>query len=133
MNQNETATPEKDPFSSAIDGILSNPEMLSMISSMADKLKNASGDQAAVSTPVAEEPTATESTPASTEGVGGMSDMLGALAPLLSSELSRPSPADDKRACLLRALKPYLSEGRSEAIEYIIKFSRLSELLKRLI
>lgn len=130
MNQNETAAPEKDPLSSAIDGILSNPEMLSMISSMADKLKNSSGANA--NPEHTEESASASSTPSPSNGVGGMSDMLGALAPLLSSELSRSSPADDKRACLLRALKPYLSEGRSEAIEYIIKFSRLSELLKRL-
>ena len=130
MNQNETAAPEKDPLSSAIDGILSNPEMLSMISSMADKLKNGSGANA--NPEPTEESASASSTPNASDGVGGMSDMLTSLAPLLSSELSHSSPADDKRACLLRALKPYLSEGRSEAIEYIIKFSRLSELLKRL-
>lgn len=137
MEEKDTrAGGENDSFSAMLDGILSNPEMLSMISSMADKLK--SGTSAAES-PAPQEGSSegeahseAEPTAQAASGTSKLPDMLGTLAPLLSTELSKSSPQNDHRACLLRALKPYLSSGRCEAIEYIIKFSRLSEILKNL-
>ena len=142
MEQNGFASaPQSDSFSDAINGILSNPEMLSMISSMASKLKNGTQEDSSATNNPAQEPTAVEA--AAIEDTKGkpvtsvatlskLPDMIGAIAPLLSSELSKHPKKDDKRACLLRALKPYLSEGRSEAIDYIIKFSEISDLLKNL-
>ena len=142
MEQNGFASaPQNDSFSDAINGILSNPEMLSMISSMANKIKN--GTQSEASAPheepevqsqaEAESVTETQFEPTESAAVlGKLPDMIGTLAPLLSSELSKHPKRDDNRACLLRALKPYLSSGRSEAIDYIIKFSQISELLKNL-
>ena len=59
-------------------------------------------------------------------------EAISALAPLLSGEGVKHSKRDNDRACLLRALKPYLSPGRSEAIDYIIKFSSIADLLKNL-
>ena len=38
----------------------------------------------------------------------------------------------DKRACLLNAMKPYMSPQRCAAIDYIIKFSQLSEIIKKI-
>ena len=38
----------------------------------------------------------------------------------------------DRRAALLCAMKPYLSADRREAIDYIIKLSKLGDLLKSL-
>ena len=38
----------------------------------------------------------------------------------------------DSRACLLNAMKPYMSARRCEAIDYIIKFSQISEILKNI-
>ena len=40
---------------------------------------------------------------------------------------------DDERACLLRALKPYVSPGRREAIDTMIRLTRLTDLLKHMI
>lgn len=39
---------------------------------------------------------------------------------------------DNSRTSLLYALKPYLSHDRQEAIDYIIKLSKLGEILKSL-
>ena len=38
----------------------------------------------------------------------------------------------DSRTALLCAMKPYLSEDRKNAVDYIIKLSRLGEILKTL-
>ncbi len=141
--EQEYITPqgEKDGFSAALDGILSNPEMLSMISSMAQKLKSGATEsdveaETRTPSPPPQEQREKSEEAAPTQSAGAipasLPDMLGSLAPLLSGELGSPSRENNDRACLLRALKPYMSEGRSEAIEYIIKFSRLTELLKRL-
>lgn len=140
--EQEYITPqgENDGFSAALNGILSNPEMLSMISSMAQKLKSGaieSDVEADTKTPTAPQTQGAEgeSVPStqSAEAIpASLPNMLGSLAPLLSGELGSPSRESNNRACLLRALKPYMSDGRSEAIEYIIKFSRLTELLKSL-
>ena len=108
---------------------------------MASKLKSGTQEDPSATNNTAEEPPTTEA--ASAEDTKGESaanvatlsklpDMIGAIAPLLSSELSKHPKRDDKRACLLRALKPYLSSGRSEAIDYIIRFSEISDLLKNL-
>ena len=138
MDQKElTAENRNDSFSALLDGILSNPEMLSMISSMADKLKNGSlsaDTEAHESTKAPEEQEAAPNAKSVEAGAIGqkLPDMLSTLAPLLSNEFSKSSPQNDNRTCLLRALKPYLSSGRSEAVEYIIKISRLSDILKNL-
>ncbi len=44
----------------------------------------------------------------------------------------KPSTHDDRRAALLCAMKPYLSHDRQMAIDYIIKLSRLGDILKTL-
>lgn len=116
---------DSDAFSSALNGILSNPDMMSMISSMAEKLKGDSA-QALPSQPTEAQPVA--ASPAAPD----LSGAIGALAPLLSGGLSGALGADDDRACLLRALKPYMSRGRCEAIDHIIKISKISSILKKL-
>lgn len=111
-----------DAFSAALDGILSDPQMMSMISSLAQKLK--SGD---ASSEQAEE--RTEGVPAS----ASPTDSLSSLAPILTAMTSGgASKPEDNRACLLRALKPYLSQSRCDAIDKIISFSRISGVLKHL-
>lgn len=131
MEDNSKATTrENDALSSALSGILGNPEMMSMISSMAEQLKGGSAPSADQSSKKEDEAPskADESIPASSE----LSGVLGALAPLLSQSLGKLSREDDSRACLLRALKPYLSQNRCEAIEHIIKFSKISDVIKNL-
>ena len=118
---------ENDAFSSALGNILGDPEMMSMISSMAERLKGSSAAEPSVHAPLTEAKP-NEAVGASTE----LSGALGTLAPLLAQSFGRLSREDDERACLLRALKPYLNPGRCEAIEHIIKFSKISDVLKNL-
>ena len=45
---------------------------------------------------------------------------------------AKRSQTEERRAALLCAMKPYLSRDRQEAIDYILKLSRLGDLLKTL-
>ena len=120
----ETKAQGEGDFSAVLGSILQNPDMMSTIKAMAEKLK---GEP--ISTEAEPEPTGT---PAEEAASTKQPDAISALAPLLSADISKLTRPDDKRACLLRALKPYLSDSRCEAIEYIIKFSALSEVIKKL-
>ena len=120
----DTKTQGEGDFSAVLGSILANPDMMSTIRSMAEKLK---GEPSPAEVEVSEQAPVEESVSDTKPP-----DAISALAPLLSADLSKLSKGDDKRACLLRALKPYLSENRCEAIEYIIKFSTISDVIKRL-
>ncbi len=130
-NQATQHVPEStDSFSAALDGILSNPAMMSMISSMAEQLKSGTP-----SPPSGTSEEASEQVPEAAVHSGNdtpkLPNAIGVLAPLLSGKLGGNSP-DTRRDCLLKALKPYMSEGRSEAIDTIIKISKISNVLKTL-
>ena len=127
MDEQSTAAQSggSDGFSSILNGILSNPEMMAMISSMAGKLKSENA-------PAESEAAEASETAAPASASERLPEAISALAPLLSGEGVKHSKRDNDRACLLRALKPYLSPGRSEAIDYIIKFSSIADLLKNL-
>lgn len=129
MEEKDTSPRDNDAFSSMLSGILSNPEMMSMVSTMAEQLKNGS---AARSEEKAEESPPTRAETVSAPAGKDLSSAISALAPLISGGFGASSKADNDRACLLRALKPYLSEGRCEAIEYIIKFSKITDVIKNL-
>ncbi len=126
MDEKDLPQPEgNDAFSSMLNGILSNPEMLSMVSSLAEQLKNnASQPAEAVNESEA-------AVPVSAPPQKDIQSAIGALAPLLSGGKGG-SKTDNDRACLLRALKPYLSQGRCEAIEYIIRLSKITDVIKNL-
>ncbi len=131
MEEKDRVATENDAFSSALNGILSNPEMMSMISSMADKLKGGSAPTEQPPSPPAEE-IHTAKTPEEAPSLPAMSELsgaLGALSPMLGG-LFKGAGGDDNRACLLRALKPYLSKNRCDAIDHIITISKLSYLFK---
>ena len=133
MEPTDKNAEDNDLFSSMLGGILSNPEMMSAISSMADKLKN---------NPPAPPPRKVENdAPKEAEkveiadapavpAVKELSGALGSLAPLLSGGGLKNFGADDDKACLLRALKPYLNKSRCDAIDQIITVSKLSHILK---
>ncbi len=136
----DTPTPSAPAISDAIEKLLAHPELLSSIAStiglgkaspttaestepLADA-KSASAPEEAV-LPVAANP----SSPTSDLG-----EAVAALAPLLSAFSGKGGggpKGDDPRTCLLRALKPYVSRGRAEAIDTIIQLSRVSDVLKK--
>lgn len=117
---------ENEKLSTALNEIFSNPQMLSAISSMAKNLKD--GDHSSVTAEKKEE--AKEETPTNGASAASVTDKLPQLLNMLSSSTSNIKQS--RRSELLCALKPYLSQNRSDAIDKIIRFSELSSVFKNL-
>lgn len=107
-------------LSDAIDQILAHPEVISMVASVLNAPRPADPGEAEAR----QEPAQTSAPPSS-----------DALAPVLSrlSQLTAsPGGESRTRSDLLCALKPYLSPGRREAIDYMIRISQITDLMKHL-
>ena len=119
-------------ISAAIDKILANPELISMVASALGGASPIKKEVASNTDPA----TAEHETKGENKAINEKSgDILSTLAPILSSLQGKSlshSAANDKRACLLNALKPYLCHERCEAIDYMIKLTKISELLKNI-
>lgn len=127
MNDNTQNVDENEKLSSALNQIFSNPQMLSAISSMAQSLKSNNS----VAPPV--EASATEkekSEPPPSQSASAIPEKLPELLNMLSQNSS--GIKQSHRSELLCALKPYLSQSRSDAIDKIIRFSELSSVFKAL-
>lgn len=113
-----------DGFSKAFTEILSNPEMMSAISSMAQKFKedNAKKETNAAPESEKEEKDTSQDT---TSLAGKFPELLGLLS-------NKGTGNNNRRSDLLCALKPYLSQNRIDAIDQIIKLSELSNVFKNL-
>lgn len=132
-------------ISQAINKIMENPELISMV---ANALKNSQGASGELSAEKPSDGKGSESTEkvesVFAEGIPpNLGEMVGSLVPLLSGldasrqrgqqNLEKKEPHSAKcRNDLLCALKPYVSAGRQEAINYIIRITELSDMLKRL-
>lgn len=117
---------ENEKLSSALNEILSNPQMLSAISSMAQSLKSNNTPASHAEAEKEKE----DSASTSTQNTAVVADKLPELLNMLSSNGSGVS--HNRRSELLCALKPYLSQSRSDAIDKIIRFSELSSVFKNL-
>lgn len=127
MNNSTQNVDENEKLSSALNQIFSNPQMLSAISSMAQSLKSNNS----VAPPV--EASATEkekSEPPPSQSASAIPEKLPELLNMLSQNSS--GIKQSHRSELLCALKPYLSQTRSDAIDKIIRFSELSSVFKAL-
>ena len=66
-----------------------------------------------------------------------LSEVMTTLAPMLS-EVSSPvgkeisGSREEHRYALLCALRPYLSSDRREMIDYVLKFGKIGDLLKKI-
>lgn len=114
-----------DNLSEMLDKVLSNPEL---IASVASALSASSGKES--SGGEADKKSVETSAPA--ELSEKLPEIMSALKPMLGSHSSERSREAEKRACLLNAVKPYVSPQRCEAIDYMIKFSRLAELMRNM-
>lgn len=135
-NKAQTSAPPLD-LSSAIEGILAHPELISMVASTLGKAPPSSSvapprdEGEASASPLAAIAESAPSAALPTEAIS-------ALAPLLSGlgSIKKGAPPsgkhDDPRICLLLALKPYLSASRCEAIDTMIRLSSISEILRGL-
>lgn len=133
----ETKAPSTDALSDMIGRLMSNPEVMKIIGSMAGKSQKTTeespNDESDVSVSVSENASAlTDTSTKLPDVISALSPMLSGIASLKSDKPPKLSPKDERRACLLRAIKPYVSHGRSEAIDYMIQLSRITELMKNL-
>lgn len=110
---------ENNQISDAFQKILANPEIISTVASAIGMPSPIKSDEEKPSAPDGEAPKA---------------DALAAFAPILNSISKKDSSPriSSNQASLLRALKPYVNPNRCEAIDYIIKISEISQLLKKI-
>lgn len=94
-----------DDFQNKLNSILSNPELMNMISSMAGQVNH-------------------ESKKDSSDISSDSSDDFSGLANIAS----KISSEDDDRIRLLNALRPYMNETRSANMDTAIKILRLTKL-----
>ena len=111
-----------EKISSALNEIFSNPQMLSAISSMAQGLKNNESTSPDTEKKISQPPQ-NESKPSEP-----MTDKISEILNSISS--GGTGIHQNRRSELLCALKPYLSQNRSDAIDKIIRFSELSSVFK---
>ncbi len=137
MDREQTTAPP-DGLSDAISKIMAHPELISMVASaLGGTAPKAAAEEEAIPDLVPKEAPVSASIPnvPALSNPSGMNDTIAALAPILGSLTGKGglSPQkDDKQACLLRALKPYVSPGRGQAIDYMIRLSQISDLMKHL-
>lgn len=63
--------------------------------------------------------------------IGKLPALMSALGPMMGGSLGNGAGKDDKTALLL-ALKPYMSPQRCDAIDKLIMFGRLGQILQQL-
>ena len=116
----------------AISKLREHPEIISAVASALSGNTNAESTEKAKS----EEVGASAAT-ASPFPVEKLSEVMMTLAPMLS-DASSPAgkeitgSREDHRYALLCALRPYLSSERREMIDYVLKFGKIGDLLKKI-
>ena len=128
MNENgfDLSSITPDALSGAISQLTRNPQLLSSIASMIGAPPPPTA-QPSVETAADD----SEEKAEKAEKSEAPKDMLATLAPLLSGGIKR-TPGEERRDALLCALKPYMSGRRAEMIEYILKYGKFGDILKKL-
>jgi len=131
-------SPQVD-LSAMLNKVLSNPQILTTVASALSSSGSKVGDTGGISDQQGAEPEREERREAELQpDVAAMASKLPEIMNILGPINSQGSGGkhaayeSDKRVCLLNAMKPYMSRQRCEAIDYIIKFSQISEILKRI-
>lgn len=122
-------------LSEAIEKLMANPEIISMVASaIGNSPPSAESHVFEDKEEKNEESTAVAAAPSHAD----LGNILSNLAPLLSGlnkggnhSSHESTDSAHNREALLCALRPYISQGRREAIDYILQLSRISELLKQ--
>ena len=102
-------------FSDSLDRLLQDPEVLA-----ASEEPNAQGDFLPVGS------SAISALPP--DLIGKLPALMSALGPMLG----KADGKKDEKTALLLALKPYMSPERCDAIDKLIMFGRISEVIKQL-
>lgn len=118
--------PNMGELSNIINALKENPQILSSVFSALGANSHPDAAAPSDSQPLRNPEAAADKLP----------EMVSALAPLLADDhfsQGKGAPAQsDHKTALLYALRPYLSPERREIIDYILKFSKLGELIKKL-
>ncbi len=109
-----------NPTSDIMSALLSNPDLLSKLPSLLSSIK-----------PIMEM-LGKSSIPASSNMSDGNAEPVSTIPSGISSPKHQPKSEADRRSALLCAMKPYLNQDRQNTIDYIIKISRLGDILKTL-
>ncbi|MBO7310837.1 MAG: hypothetical protein J6U86_05530 [Clostridia bacterium] len=133
MSQNEIPALGTDKISEAVGKLLENPSLLQSVASAlglggegGEKATASDTHEAASVEAVAGKHEVAEASASSAD----MSAIMASVLPMLSKLAS--GGGDCRHEKLLFALKPYLSPSRSSAVDYIVKISKMSELVKGL-
>ena len=130
-------------ISDAINKLMANPEIISTVAAALGNM-NAQGKASltAEDTDKEDSPTVTDEGADEKSAQAGSHSDLGelvkSLTPVITTLKNTSHPSVQKnseaarREALLCALKPYVSEGRREAIDYIIRISQVSDILKNI-
>ncbi len=135
-NEQKPITPPPD-LGAAIERLMANPELIATVASALGSTKPPPAKETALSD---EESSEQEQLPAlslsneakkeSDPSTPDLQRLVATLSPLLSG--AGGGKKDDPRACLLRALKPYVSPARREAIDTMIRLSLISDALRQI-
>lgn len=122
-DENQTSKSLPD-LSGVLNMLSGNPELMKMASGILSGLPKSTPPEPTVQQNV-ESPPPPEFDPAL---------FAKTVAPLLSGQspitAKKPSPNDERRCALLKALRPYLSPERRDAVDQMLKFSKLTDLLR---
>ncbi len=128
-------TPQKsnDP-AELLTGLMNDPKVM-------EKLSGIMADIQTVKAPTDGEASAESSLSdvlANPELMAKLPEVISVLRPMVSGTSPSNGPRDsqknaaDRRLALLYALKPYLSDRRCEAIDYIARMSKMGDMMKNL-
>ena len=129
-------------FEDKLNGILSNPEAMSQIASLAQSLNLGGGEAAGPEEAAPTPPAGGGGGLAGLAGLGnlaGLGDLLGNIDPQLIQKLLplvgelAGSGGGDERLQLLYALRPFLKPERQEKVERAVKAARLIHVGKKLL
>ena len=137
MDEAEKQVDTSGGFSSAdiagaIAKLREHPEIISAVAGAL------SGREAAQKQKEASDTKSDEASSASPFPIEKISEVMTTLAPMLSEmggthvHKEITGNRDDHRNALLHALRPYLSRDRREMIDYILRFGKIGDLIKKM-
>ena len=140
--QRQPSQSDASPFSDVLSNLLSNPEMMAKIRSIADQLPKSTSDGATdpsnasnASVPAVDGLSSVLSDP---QMMAKLPQMMAVLGPILGAAGEPPQAHKQEKnaeACrndLLLALKPFLSPERCHAIDTMLRISKLGNIIRQI-
>ena len=116
-------------FSKIISDLISNQDIMSKINEITDTLPAYQDPNASVNSSDTPNIDSLFSNP---DIISKLPEVINVIKPIMNIDKAPTNQTVDKRMGLLIAMKPYLSPKRCEAIDYIARMSKLSEIIKSL-